>query len=66
MEDDVPTFVEKLNTVVKEELAEVTNSSATIDAIVQILSNVVNISTAVNESVAQVDSLSIYSFFNCI
>lgn len=58
VEDQVPTFVEKLNMVVQEETAEVKNSSGTIAAIVQILNNVVNISTAVNEAVAQVGCLS--------
>lgn len=58
--DQVPTFVEQFNTVVKDEIAEITNSSATIAAVVQILSNIANVSTAFEESVAKVSCLSIY------
>lgn len=58
--DQVPTFVKKLNVVVQEAAAEITNSSATIAAIVQILNNVASISTAINQTVAQVGCLSIY------
>lgn len=59
VEEEVPTFVAALNAVVLEEEAEITNSTATIAAIVEILNTVANISTAVNESVAQVRCLCI-------
>lgn len=59
VEEQVPTFVAALNAIVLEEAAEITNSTDTIAAIVQILNNVANISTAVTESVAQVGCLCI-------
>lgn len=62
VEDQVPALVEELNLVVQEEAADITNSSASIAAIVQILNNVANISTAVNVAVAQVGCLSTYSY----
>lgn len=59
VEEQVPTFVGTLNVIVLEEEAEITNSTDTIAAIVQILNNVANISTAVTESVVQVGCLCI-------
>lgn len=54
VQDEIPTFVEKLNMTVQDKIAEITNSSATIAAIVEIINNVANISTAVDEAVAKV------------
>lgn len=59
-EDQVPGFVEELSTTVQEETAGITNSSATIAAIVAILNTVTNISTTVDEAVATVGCLRLY------
>lgn len=55
----MPQFVAELKNTAQKEKSEIANSSSTIAAIVQILNNVAEISTAVNESVAQVGCLSL-------
>lgn len=52
-------FVAELKDTTQNEKSEIVKSSSTIAAIVQILSNVAEVSTAVNESVVQVGCLSL-------
>lgn len=51
---EIPKFVVKLNQAVYQDKTEITNLSATTSAVVNILSNIANVSTAVNETVMQV------------
>lgn len=57
----MPQFVEELKNTAQNEKSEIANSSSTIAAIVQILSNVAEVSTAVNESVVQVGCRSLHT-----
>ncbi|XP_034017799.1 uncharacterized threonine-rich GPI-anchored glycoprotein PJ4664.02-like [Thalassophryne amazonica] len=52
-EKEVPELVEKLNAVVQNNTAEITNSSATILAVVNILNNIASVTTSANETVVQ-------------
>ncbi|XP_034018009.1 adhesion G protein-coupled receptor F5-like isoform X2 [Thalassophryne amazonica] len=53
VQKDVPEIVAKLNAVVQSKSREVTNSSATIMAVVDIIKNVASVATAVNKTVMQ-------------
>lgn len=55
----MPQFVAELKITAQNEKSEIANSSSTIAAIVEILNNIAEISTAVNESVVQVGCLSL-------
>ncbi|XP_054617570.1 uncharacterized protein LOC129172146 isoform X3 [Dunckerocampus dactyliophorus] len=51
VEEDVPQFAANLSEVVQGEKEDIVNSSATISAIVDILSTIANVSSEVNETV---------------
>ncbi|XP_061609052.1 uncharacterized protein LOC133467910 isoform X1 [Phyllopteryx taeniolatus] len=51
VEEEVPQFAAELNDVVQNEKQEITNSSATISAIVDILNTIAVVSNKVNETV---------------
>ncbi|XP_059212958.1 uncharacterized protein LOC131991519 [Centropristis striata] len=54
VKEEVPAFVANLSETVKEEKSKIANSSATISAIVDILNNIANVSSAgVSEAVIQ-------------
>nr|XP_057946428.1 uncharacterized protein LOC131140210 isoform X2 [Doryrhamphus excisus] len=53
LEEDVPQFAANLSEVVQEEKEDIVNSSATISAIVDILSTIANISNEVNKAVME-------------
>lgn len=57
----MPQFVAELKNTAQSEKSEIANSSSTIAAIVQILNNIAEISTAVNESVARVGCLTLHT-----
>ncbi|XP_070706014.1 adhesion G protein-coupled receptor F5-like [Pempheris klunzingeri] len=53
VEENVPQFSANLSTTVMEDKTEITNSSATISAIVEILNTIANVSTDITEPVMQ-------------
>ncbi|XP_067338974.1 adhesion G protein-coupled receptor F5-like [Channa argus] len=53
MVEEIPVFVVNLDRTVQQDKAEITNSSKTVSAVVDILSNIANVSTDVNETVMQ-------------
>lgn len=58
---EVPQFVDELNATAQKEKPGITSSPSTISAIVDILNNVANISTAVNETVMAVGGIFVSS-----
>lgn len=54
MVQEVPKFVENVNQAVMQDKKQVPNLSATVSAVVIILNNIADASTAVNETIMQV------------
>ena len=56
-ENSVPTFVAELSGVVSDNQTQITDSPVTISAIVDILTNVGNVSTIIKEDTMQVSGV---------
>lgn len=52
--ENIPQFSANLSAAVEEDKTEITNSSATISTIVDILDNIANVTATVTENVMQV------------
>lgn len=54
--ENIPTFVEQLSSVAQEEVEQITNSSATIFAIVSILNTIGDVSTSIQKETMRVST----------